>query len=652
MSAKTGKKGKKVEKNPQPASSELSSVKPGLDEPTLEYFEAKVRDLTEKNARVKLKCEELIRENEISANAQTKFNHDKQDIVEFLNIKVSEHEKMISVLESKAHQLEKEKQDYEIRTKSEMSSLKSAMQSELETMQTQCTKYKAELSELTAFSAKKKDLELQVIHYKTLLEKKECEYRDTIHNIERKVLQDKNQMKREMLQKVNEAVANFRRVADQQMAETTKRAIRENMAITSQLKKMSSKTIELIAENDSLSTKMKRLRINNSLLSESEQELVKRNQANQRVIKMLVEKLKESDQMLELAFESEQVEPSNDFSKENTSDGHQMGGVEYLTEDMKEEIEALQYDYNILAARLTEVANVTDEMELTFGVNSNALQSEVLNTTHSEEYLQLKASLVATINRLKVLTWFESSEMQSEEQVFSDKIEPNSSPPQHDTQERIVENNSNLETFPQTSASRVDNIKESHINVEDSPSNAHGQDDRSDDEPVQNESDSDSIEDRCVSFPPIGPTSYTCKVNTDGNSDNGKSGQNQNTEMRSNRNRRNMDQVVGFGKVHMTGYQKRVEKNYMNVIAKIPSKYTGLTIVSDSGRKDVGVQTKPLPFGQTPTSQYLLGELRPWGAVARCLPRSGVRSYQARPVVKSIQPESFISKKKSISSHS
>ncbi|EGF78330.1 hypothetical protein BATDEDRAFT_26925 [Batrachochytrium dendrobatidis JAM81] len=630
MSAKTGKKGKKVEKNPQPASSanlfslvakwvryldklELSSVKPGLDEPTLEYFEAKVRDLTEKNARVKLKCEELIRENEISANAQTKFNHDKQDIVEFLNIKVSEHEKMISVLESKAHQLEKEKQDYEIRTKSEMSSLKSAMQSELETMQTQCTKYKAELSELTAFSAKKKDLELQVIHYKTLLEKKECEYRDTIHNIERKVLQDKNQMKREMLQKVNEAVANFRRVADQQMAETTKRAIRENMAITSQLKKMSSKTIELIAENDSLSTKMKRLRINNSLLSESEQELVKRNQANQRVIKMLVEKLKESDQMLELAFESEQVEPSNDFSKENTSDGHQMGGVEYLTEDMKEEIEALQYDYNILAARLTEVANVTDEMELTFGVNSNALQSE---------------------------------------QVFSDKIEPNSSPPQHDTQERIVENNSNLETFPQTSASRVDNIKESHINVEDSPSNAHGQDDRSDDEPVQNGSDSDSIEDRCVSFPPIGPTSYTCKVNTDGNSDNGKSGQNQNAEMRSNRNRRNMDQVVGFGKVHMTGYQKRVEKNYMNVIAKIPSKYTGLTIVSDSGRKDVGVQTKPLPFGQTPTSQYLLGELRPWGAVARCLPRSGVRSYQARPVVKSIQPESFISKKKSISSHS
>ncbi|OAJ44441.1 hypothetical protein BDEG_27667 [Batrachochytrium dendrobatidis JEL423] len=635
MSAKTGKKGKKVEKNPQPASSanlfslvakwvryldklELSSVKPGLDEPTLEYFEAKVRDLTEKNARVKLKCEELIRENEISANAQTKFNHDKQDIVEFLNIKVSEHEKMISVLESKAHQLEKEKQDYEIRTKSEMSSLKSAMQSELETMQT------------------------QFIHYKTLLEKKECEYRDTIHNIERKVLQDKNQMKREMLQKVNEAVANFRRVADQQMAETTKRAIRENMAITSQLKKMSSKTIELIAENDSLSTKMKRLRINNSLLSESEQELVKRNQANQRVIKMLVEKLKESDQMLELAFESEQVEPSNDFSKENTSDGHQMGGVEYLTEDMKEEIEALQYDYNILAARLTEVANVTDEMELTFGVNSNALQSEVLNTTHSEEYLQLKASLVATINR----------EMQSEEQVFSDKIEPNSSPPQHDTQERIVENNSNLETFPQTSASRVDNIKESHINVEDSPSNAHGQDDRSDDEPVQNGSDSDSIEDRCVSFPPIGPTSYTCKVNTDGNSDNGKSGQNQNAEMRSNRNRRNMDQVVGFGKVHMTGYQKRVEKNYMNVIAKIPSKYTGLTIVSDSGRKDVGVQTKPLPFGQTPTSQYLLGELRPWGAVARCLPRSGVRSYQARPVVKSIQPESFISKKKSISSHS
>eukprot|EP00842_Homolaphlyctis_polyrhiza_P001381 jgi/Hompol1/2243/HPOL_005899-RA len=47
------------------------------DERTLEYYEAKVRDLTEKIERMKLKSDNLSKENEILAKAHTKFNHDK-----------------------------------------------------------------------------------------------------------------------------------------------------------------------------------------------------------------------------------------------------------------------------------------------------------------------------------------------------------------------------------------------------------------------------------------------------------------------------------------------------------------------------------------------------------------------------------------------
>ena len=64
------------------------------------------------------------------------------------------------------------------------------------------------------------------------------------------------------------------------------------MAITSQLKKMSAKTMELIADNESLNAKLKKFKTSNSLLAESEKELAKKNQANQKVIKMLVERLK------------------------------------------------------------------------------------------------------------------------------------------------------------------------------------------------------------------------------------------------------------------------------------------------------------------------------------------------------------------------
>ncbi|KAJ3125426.1 ubiquitin-like protein atg8 [Physocladia obscura] len=254
-----------------------------LDELSLEIYEARVRDLTEKLAKSKEKCE--------------------QDIVEFLNIKVREHEEHITNLESKIQQLENEKRSLETKAKADIENATIEWKKEVDNVQTVNAKYKSELDMLLDFKGRKDDLEKQLKNALTLLETREKEYKDVIHSMERKVLQDKTNMKKEMLQKVNEAVTNFRRVADQQMAETTKRAIRENMAITSQLKKMSARTLELISENGNFKNKVETLQTKNSLLAESEKELAKKNQANQRVIKMLLDRLKESDEMLELAYE-------------------------------------------------------------------------------------------------------------------------------------------------------------------------------------------------------------------------------------------------------------------------------------------------------------------------------------------------------------
>ena len=49
-----------------------------------------------------------------------------------------------------------------------------------------------------------------------------------------------------MVMRVNQVAAEFRKVSNKQMAETTKRTIRENVSINAQLGKMSDKTMELI----------------------------------------------------------------------------------------------------------------------------------------------------------------------------------------------------------------------------------------------------------------------------------------------------------------------------------------------------------------------------------------------------------------------
>jgi hypothetical protein len=92
-------------------------------------------------------------------------------------------------------------------------------------------------------------------------------------------------MKKEMVTKVNLVAAEFRKVSDLQMAETTKRTIRENVAINQQLTKMSDKTVELIGENEALKVREKDLVRQVELLEASEKELAKKSVSNQKVYK-------------------------------------------------------------------------------------------------------------------------------------------------------------------------------------------------------------------------------------------------------------------------------------------------------------------------------------------------------------------------------
>lgn len=152
-------------------------------------------------------------ENLILGNVTSKFSQDRQDIVEFLNIKVQEHEKHICSLEQQVANLENEKRELEANARIKLDQTIDEKQQEIEQMHIQCAKYKTDLDQLSEFRGRKEDMEMQIRFLKNLVESKEKEHKDIIHTMERKILQDKNVMKKEMLQKVNEAVANFRRVA-------------------------------------------------------------------------------------------------------------------------------------------------------------------------------------------------------------------------------------------------------------------------------------------------------------------------------------------------------------------------------------------------------------------------------------------------------
>ena len=86
-----------------------------------------------------------------------------------------------------------------------------------------------------------------------------------------------------MVGKVNLVAAEFRKMSDLQMADTTKRAIQENVTINVQLQKMSEKTTELVKENERLATREKDLKRQLEIAESTEKEATRKNISNQKV---------------------------------------------------------------------------------------------------------------------------------------------------------------------------------------------------------------------------------------------------------------------------------------------------------------------------------------------------------------------------------
>lgn len=83
--------------------------------------------------------------------------------------------------------------------------------------------------------------------------------------------------------KVRSVAEEFRKVSDQQIADTTRRTICENVAINQQLDKMSSKTVRLLEENDTLQQREKELRRHIEVLEANEKAIIRKNKSNQKV---------------------------------------------------------------------------------------------------------------------------------------------------------------------------------------------------------------------------------------------------------------------------------------------------------------------------------------------------------------------------------
>eukprot|EP01137_Pigoraptor_chileana_P014579 Opistho-2@69369 len=263
-----------------------------VTELTKEFYTIQIKDLETRIFELRTRCQELETQNSELGETCEKQAADQRDIVEYLNAQLARKDSEIAALEEQIVQLESQKDAERDRYELELTTLATKSKEQTDQLTLQTDLFRQKLDELREFRHHKEEYEARTAALEIQLQEREREHTRIVNDLERKAVQDKDRLKKEMLQKVNEVISNFRDITDKQMAETTKRTIQENITINAQLTKMSAKTMELISQNEDLVASEKKLRLRVEILDQAEIEMAKKNRSQQKAIRLLLDRLR------------------------------------------------------------------------------------------------------------------------------------------------------------------------------------------------------------------------------------------------------------------------------------------------------------------------------------------------------------------------
>eukprot|EP00239_Pterosperma_sp_CCMP1384_P004132 CAMPEP_0197853914 /NCGR_PEP_ID=MMETSP1438-20131217/23662_1 /TAXON_ID=1461541 /ORGANISM="Pterosperma sp., Strain CCMP1384" /LENGTH=510 /DNA_ID=CAMNT_0043468489 /DNA_START=481 /DNA_END=2010 /DNA_ORIENTATION=- len=260
-----------------------------------------------------------------------------KDINEFLTNELKAKEISHAALEQRVAQLEADLELAQQSFNKQVEDLKAEFLQKEDALRDEISAYEGKLHELKEFQEKKAQLEQELLEIKALLDKERREHEERISDLERKAVQEKDRLKKEMALKIKETKANMMKLTDNQLETTTKRTIMENEQMSSELAYQSRQTEKLLQKNEKLLNENASMKRSIELCKQTEGELAKRNHVYQKTIKTLLAKLKQQDAAKREDEEelSRQVDYSQDLHEKLKS--------------LEEEVNAKQDDFDALS---------------------------------------------------------------------------------------------------------------------------------------------------------------------------------------------------------------------------------------------------------------------------------------------------------------
>ncbi|XP_067398209.1 cilia- and flagella-associated protein 157 isoform X2 [Emydura macquarii macquarii] len=270
-----------------------------LAEHSREFYLLQIRDLEARLARYQRKWDELQVNETLFRMEYEQMANDNKEIVAFLKKTLNQRVDEIADLNDQLLSLQQAKEGEKDAFEAQLAQVRHEFQETKDQLTSENMLLSGKLTALEEFRIHKDDLMGKFAALEEQLKKQEEDHKEYIYNLERKAVLDKDRLKKEMMQRVNVVAAEFRKVSNSQMAETTKHTLRENVAVNVQLAKMSDRSYDLIQENDKLKEAQAEMQKQLEMLEHNEKQMTKNSLSNQKMIWMLTNKCKEQQVVVE-----------------------------------------------------------------------------------------------------------------------------------------------------------------------------------------------------------------------------------------------------------------------------------------------------------------------------------------------------------------
>ncbi|XP_074067209.1 cilia- and flagella-associated protein 157-like [Macrotis lagotis] len=286
---KKGEAKKKKKKKKTDMETAAKAIQEVLTE-TRESYHIQIRDLENRLDRYKKKWNELAQQEKTFQNEFDQLVQNKKEVVSFLKRTLNQRVDEITDLNEQLQGLQISKEIEKDVFEAQLAQVRHEFQETKDQLTMENIMLGGKLASLEEFQFQKTDLLAKFSLLEEQLKKQQDDYKSYIYHMEKKALTDKERLMKDIIHRINTVAAEFRKVATSQMAETTKRTIRENVMVALDLVKINSGNLKQTKENDELKESKVEMCKQLAFLEKNEKTMAKDSLTHIKVIQLLSEK--------------------------------------------------------------------------------------------------------------------------------------------------------------------------------------------------------------------------------------------------------------------------------------------------------------------------------------------------------------------------